>query len=75
MVVGADQLNRYSRYREVISYSNFGVSACAMVIENVYSLAKGFVDSDFYTNSSHHDKRLLPAKGMSNVIKDRSLST
>ncbi|MCI8410676.1 MAG: ketoacyl-ACP synthase III [Lachnospiraceae bacterium] len=75
LIVGSDQLNRYSRYREAITYSNFGDSACAMVIENVYNSNRGFVDSDFYTNSSHHDKILLPAKGMSNVIKDRSLST
>ncbi len=75
LIVGSDQLNRYSRYREAITYSNFGDSACAMVIENVFNSNRGFIDSDFYTNSSHHDKILLPAKGMSNVIKDRSLST
>lgn len=75
LIVGSDQLNRYSRYREAITYSNFGDSACAMIVENVFNSNRGFIDSDFYTNSSHHDKILLPAKGMSNVIKDRSLST
>lgn len=75
LLVGSDQLNRYSRYGEAIAYSNFGDSACAMVIENVFQTDRGFVDSDFYTNSSHHDKILLPAKGMSAVTSDRSLST
>lgn len=75
LVVGSDQLNRYSRYSEAISYSNFGDSACAMILENVFTTERGFVDSDFYTNSSNHDKILLPAKGMSTVASDRSLST
>ena len=75
LVVGSDQLNRYSRYNEAIAYSNFGDSACALLLENVFNTERGFVDSDFYTNSSHHDKILLPAKGMSCVARDRSLST
>lgn len=75
LIVGSDQLNRYSRYREAITYSNFGDSACAMVIENIFHMERGFLDSDFYTNSSNHDKILLPAKGMSTVVRDRNLST
>lgn len=75
LIVGSDQLNRYSRYHEPITYSNFGDSACAMVIENVFNVERGFLDSDFYTNSSNHNKILLPAKGMSTVMRDRSLST
>lgn len=75
LVVGSDQLNRYSRYNEAIAYSNFGDSACALLLENVFNTERGFMDSDFYTNSSHHDKILLPAKGMSCVARDRSLST
>ena len=75
LLVGSDQLNRYSRYREAITYSNFGDSACALLIENVYNTERGFIDSDYYTNSSNHNKILLPAKGMTCVIKDRSLST
>lgn len=75
LIVGSDQLNRYSRYREPITYSNFGDSACAMVIENIFHINRGFLDSDFYTNSSNHDKILLPAKGMSTVVRDKHLST
>lgn len=75
LIVGSDQLNRYARYNEEIAYSNFGDSACAMVVENVFHTERGFLDSDYYTNSSSHDKILLPAKGLSCVMKDRSLST
>lgn len=75
LIVGSDQLNRYARYDEAIAYSNFGDSACAMVVENVFHTDRGFINSDFYTNSSNHDKILLPAKGISNVMKDRNLPT
>lgn len=74
LLVGSDQLNRYSRFNEAIAYSNFGDSACAIVLENVFNTEKGFIDSDFYTNSSNHDKILLPAKGMTNVIHNKRLS-
>ena len=74
MLVGSDQLNRYSRYNEAISYSNFGDSACAIVLENIFNTDRGFIDSDFYTNSSNHDKILLPAKGMTSVVHDKHLS-
>lgn len=73
LIVGADQLNKYSRYNEAISYSNFGDSACAIILENIESTESGFIDSDFYTNSSNHDKILLPAKGLSSVIHNEKL--
>lgn len=74
LLVGSDQLNRYSRYNEAIAYSNFGDSAAALVLENVFDTTRGFIDSDFYTNSSNHDKILLPAKGMTNAIHNKKLS-
>ena len=75
LLVGSDQLNRYVRYNEVVPYSNFADSACAMVIENVFSTKRGFIDSDFFFFLSNHDKILLPAKGMSTVTRDRNLPT
>jgi len=73
LIVGSDQLNKYSRFNEAITYSNFGDSACAMVLENILNDDSGFIDSDFYTNSSNHDKILLPARGLSSVIHDKEL--
>lgn len=75
LIVGSDQLNRYSRYDEALAYSNFGDSACAMVLENVFHTDRGLVDSEYYTNSSNHDKMVFPAKGLSSVMRDRSLPT
>ncbi len=75
LIVGSEQLNRYSRYDEAVAYSNFGDSACAVVLENVFNTDRGFVDSDYYTNSSNHEKIVFPAKGLSNVIRDKNLPT
>lgn len=74
LLVGSDQLNRYSRYNEAISYSNFGDSACAVILENVFHTDRGFIDSDIYTNSSNHDKIVLPAKGMTSVVHEKNLN-
>ena len=73
LIVGSDQLNRFSRFNEAISYANFGDSACAMILENISNTDSGFIDSESYTNSSNHDKILLPAKGFSQVIHNKGL--
>ncbi|MDE6314827.1 MAG: ketoacyl-ACP synthase III [Lachnospiraceae bacterium] len=75
LIVGSDQLNKYSRYDEPLAYCNFGDSACAMVLENIFHMERGFMDSDYYTNSSNHDKMVFPAKGLSNVVRDRNMPT
>lgn len=73
LIVGSDQLNRFSRFNEAISYANFGDSACAIILENISDTDSGFIDSDSYTNSSNHDKILLPAKGFSSVVHNKRL--
>lgn len=73
LIIGSDQLNRYSRYDEALAYSNFGDSACAMILENVFHTDRGLLDSDYYTNSSNHDKMVFPAKGLSCVMRERGL--
>jgi 3-oxoacyl-[acyl-carrier-protein] synthase-3 len=73
LIVGSDQLNRYSRYSESITYANFGDSACALILENVPNTDRGFIDSDFYTNSSNHNKIVLPAKGLSSTIHNNKI--
>ncbi|WP_143315936.1 ketoacyl-ACP synthase III [Clostridium sp. HBUAS56017] len=73
LIVGADQLNKYSRFNEPTVYSISGDAACAIVLENTQNTERGFIDSDFYTNSSNCDKILMPAKGLSSTIHDRKL--
>lgn len=73
LIVGSDQLSKYSRFDEAIPYANFADSACAIIIENVLNAERGFIDSDSYTNSSNYDKVLLPAKGLSSTIHNKEL--
>lgn len=71
MIVGAEQFTKFVRYTEEIPYSNFGESACAVILENVEDTDRGFVDSDWYTDSSLHDCIVLPAKGFKNAIHNK----
>jgi len=73
LIVGSDQLSKYSRFNEAIPYANFADSACAIILENVWNTDSGFIDSDSYTNSSNHDKVRLPAKGLSSTIHNKNL--
>jgi 3-oxoacyl-[acyl-carrier-protein] synthase-3 len=74
LLVGSDQFSKYARHSEAITYANFGDAACALVLENIYNVERGFIDSDFYTNSSNYEKIMMPAKGMTSVIHDQDLS-
>lgn len=73
LIVACDQFYRYSRFTEEVPLCNFGDNASAMIVENVFDTDRGFIDSDFYTNSSNHDKILLPATGMSSAIHNKKL--
>ncbi|AIQ12990.1 hypothetical protein PDUR_14520 [Paenibacillus durus] len=70
MIVGAEQLNKYSRTNEEVPYSNFGDAAAALILERVEDSDCGFIDSSFYTDSSLHDTIVLPAKGFSNIYRE-----
>jgi 3-oxoacyl-[acyl-carrier-protein] synthase-3 len=72
LVVGSDQMNKYSNDREAISYCNFGDSGCAVLLENVANTDRGFIDSNYYTNSSNHDKINFPANGMTSALRDQN---
>lgn len=71
LIVGSDQLSKYSRFDEALTYANFSDSACAIIVENIPNTASGFIDYNAYTNSSNHNKVLMPAKGMSSVIHNK----
>lgn len=68
LVVGADLLVRYSRKSEPITYSNFGESACAVLLENVEDGSSAFIDSSSYVDSSLSNFINLPPKGFSKVL-------
>ena len=68
LVVGSDQLVRYSRRNEAITYANFGESACAILLENVEDCSSDFIDSSSYTDSSLSKFINFPPKGFSKIL-------
>lgn len=68
LVVGSDQLVRYSRPTEAITYSNFGESACALLLENVDNISSDFIDSSSYIDSSLSKYINFPPSGFSKVL-------
>lgn len=73
LVIGSDQLSKYVDYDDSFTYSNFADAASAVILENMYNTDRGFIDSDFYTNSSNHNRVPFPFKGESATIHDNSL--
>lgn len=68
LVVGSDQLVRYSRPNEAITYSNFGESACAVLLENCDNVVSDFIDSSSYVDSSLNQYINFPPKGFSKFL-------
>lgn len=68
LVIGSDQLVRYSRPTEAITYSNFGESSCAVLLENVEDDTSDFIDSCSFTNSSLSKYINFPPSGFSKVL-------
>jgi 3-oxoacyl-[acyl-carrier-protein] synthase-3 len=68
LVIGSDQLARYSRPTEPITYANFGESACAILLENVEGGVSGFIDSTSYVDSSLSCYINFPPKGFSKFL-------
>ncbi|WP_163195055.1 ketoacyl-ACP synthase III [Clostridium thermarum] len=68
LIVGSDQLVRYSRPTEAITYANFGESACAMLLENVEDGVSDFIDSTSYVDSSLSPYINFPPKGFSKFL-------
>ncbi|MBC8059879.1 MAG: ketoacyl-ACP synthase III [Clostridiaceae bacterium] len=73
LIVGSEQLTKYSRFEEEITYSNFGDSGCALLLENKEETESGFIDSDCFTDSTLHECINFPAMGLSKAIHDKHL--
>lgn len=74
LIVGSDNLSKYANYDEAITYSNFGDSACAILLENNVNRETGLIDMSNYTESINHDTINFPAKGLSNIIHNKRLA-
>lgn len=68
LVVGSDQLVRYSRPTEPITYANFGESSCAVLLENVENEVSNFIDSSSYVDSALCNYINFPPNGFSKFL-------
>ncbi|EOD00451.1 ketoacyl-ACP synthase III [Caldisalinibacter kiritimatiensis] len=70
LVIGSMLISAVVSENDPISYSNFGDSAAALVLEKVDENKKrGFIDSTYITQTSEHNNILMPKAGYSKVIK------
>lgn len=67
LVVGAEQMNKFSQETDEITSSSFGDASCAVILEKVEDTESGFIDAVFYTNSERTHDMLFPECGMSNI--------
>jgi 3-oxoacyl-[acyl-carrier-protein] synthase-3 len=70
MVVGSEQMNRYSQDSDVITKCNFGDAACAVILEKTDRAGSGFKDAVYHVNSEHTSVMLFPECGLSNIYKN-----
>jgi 3-oxoacyl-[acyl-carrier-protein] synthase III len=69
LVVGAEQMLRYARKEDPVTYASFGDGASAVILEKQEKEGEktGFIDSHYYTNTDSCHKIVLPACGLSNL--------
>ena len=68
IVVGAEQFFSFTPKNSEIPYSNFGESACTILLENIETEDRGLLDYNFFTDSSIHDTIVLPTNGMKKAL-------
>ncbi|WP_223069341.1 ketoacyl-ACP synthase III [Paenibacillus caui] len=73
LIVGAEQMNRFSSRSNEVTLPNFGDAACAIIVERAENGLSGFIDSYMLTNSARSQVMAFPAKGLSRIY-DASLS-
>lgn len=71
LVVGSEQMNRFSRSEDAITYANFGDASCAIILERVEDTHSGYVDSAYYTKSTSAYEIMLPSCGLSKLYEEQ----
>ncbi|WP_226529124.1 ketoacyl-ACP synthase III [Metabacillus niabensis] len=70
LIVGSDYNSIISDPEDEITFSNYGDAAAAVILEKT-DVETGFIDSIYFTDSINKDKILYPAKGLTNVLKNK----
>lgn len=67
LIVGSEQMNKFSKHNDEMTQSNFGDAACAVILEKTEDENSGFIDALYLTDSSHTNNMFFPETGMSNI--------
>lgn len=67
IVVGSEQMNRFSQNDDEYTNCNFGDAACAVILEKTEHPNSGFQDAAYHTNSSRSSVMLFPKCGLSHI--------
>lgn len=69
LVVGSEQMNRFSKKNDEVTTSNFGDAACAVVLEKAEEGEgeSGFVDSMYFVKTGGPNNMRFPEAGMSSI--------
>lgn len=70
LIVGSEQMQRFSQTDDEVTLSNFGDAACAVVIEKTEDEQSGFIDSLYFINSSNDHNMVFPQTGLSRIYDD-----
>jgi len=69
LIVASEQMHRYAKEEDAVTYASFGDGAAAVIIEKTKNGSKGFIDSAYKVNTESLDKIKLPACGVSKMFQ------
>ncbi|MGN0145059.1 MAG: 3-oxoacyl-[acyl-carrier-protein] synthase III C-terminal domain-containing protein, partial [Clostridium sp.] len=72
LIIGSDQLFRYADKTDPFAYSNYGESACAVLLENLDDSPSDFKDSSSSVDTSVIDFTKFPSGGFSEFISSNN---
>lgn len=67
LIVGSEQMNKFSKKNDDMTTPNFGDAACAVILEKTEEGESGFLDSAYFVNSSSTHNMTFPEVGMSKI--------
>lgn len=73
LIVGSEQMHKFSQQDDEVTLSNFGDAACAVILEKSENEQSCFMDSAYFTDSSNVHNMVFPEAGMSHLY-DQSIS-
>ncbi|WP_160031803.1 3-oxoacyl-[acyl-carrier-protein] synthase III C-terminal domain-containing protein [Paenibacillus sp. An7] len=71
LLIGSETLGHYYRDSDFIYEGVAGDAACAVILERVEDDSVGFMDSEYFTDSSNAMDLKFPAEGLKKAVRDQ----